>query len=59
VRALLEVVDSGEGNLEVIVLTADGAPEALADAEILRLCKEIDAEKEAETAAKASKRSEG
>jgi len=55
---LLEVTDSGEGALEVVVLTADGKPESLPDAEILRLCKEIDAEKEAESKAKAAKKGE-
>jgi len=58
VRALLEVTDSGEGALEVVVLTADGKPEALPDAEIVRLCKEIDAEKEAEAKAKAARKGE-
>jgi 20S proteasome subunit alpha 4 len=48
-KALLEVVDSGEGNIEVVVLTADRSPETMKDEDITALVKQIEAEKEAES----------
>lgn len=47
-KALLEVVDSGEGNIEVMVLSPGSHPESLGDEAIAALVKEIEAEKEAE-----------
>ena len=47
-KALLEVVDSGEGNIEVVVLTANANPETMKDEDISAIVKEIEAEKEAE-----------
>jgi len=48
-KALLEVVDSGEGNIEVVVLTAGSAPETMKDEDIMQIVKAIEAEKEAES----------
>lgn len=46
-KALLEVVDSsGEGNIEVVVLTAGGKQQELSEEEIAALVKDIEAEKE-------------
>lgn len=46
VKALLEVVDAGEGNVEVTVLGPDGKSTALSPEEISRIVKEIEKEKE-------------
>ena len=48
IRALLEVVDAGEGNLEVMVLAAGEAPRMMADADIQVIARQIEAETEAE-----------
>jgi len=47
-KALLEVVDSGEGNIEVVVLTAGKLPETMKDEDITTIVRQIEAEKEAE-----------
>jgi len=47
-KALLEVVDSGEGNIEVVVLTAGNPPETMRDEDIMSLVDVIEAENEAE-----------
>jgi len=47
-KALLEVVDSGEGNIEVVVLTAQAQPESMKDDAITAIVRQIEEENEAE-----------
>lgn len=46
-KALLEVVDSGEGNIEVVVLTAGSQPESMKDEDVMAIVRKIEEEKEA------------
>jgi len=48
-KGLLEVVDSGEGNIEVLVLTSNEQAEFMKDEEVMEIVKAIEAEKEAES----------
>ena len=46
-KALLEVVDSGDGNIEVVVLTAGSQPESMKDEDVMAIVRKIEEEKEA------------
>jgi len=59
IKALLEVVDSGQGNIEVTVLTANSKSYVLSEETITNLVSQIEKEKEAESARKAASSGEG
>ncbi|KAJ8556926.1 hypothetical protein ON010_g9042 [Phytophthora cinnamomi] len=47
IKALLEVVESGSKNIEIVVVRTGGKVSPLADDKVNELCDQIEAEKEA------------
>ena len=54
VQALLEVVDSGESNMDLVVLSSDGSKTTVSEEELKQLIAVVEAEKEAEGSAPVS-----
>eukprot|EP00457_Paulinella_chromatophora_P018318 gb/GEZN01019604.1/.p1 GENE.gb/GEZN01019604.1/~~gb/GEZN01019604.1/.p1 ORF type:complete len:123 (+),score=44.89 gb/GEZN01019604.1/:331-699(+) len=55
IQALLEVVESGAKNIEIAIMKKDTGLEMMTEAEVSRICKEIEKEKEEKENAKKSK----
>lgn len=47
-KALLEVVDSGEGNIEIVVVMAGKKPESMSDEDVMKIVRVLEAEKQAD-----------